>query len=119
MVRTSMFDGLLVAERPARFDITSFDFEHAVEDESGMLKTVRLLNEIITNEIDAGIPANRIVLGGFSQGGAMSLLAGLTSERKLAGVVVMSGCLPLRNKFKAVSAYPRRVLEMSGLTLLV
>ena len=36
MVRTSMFDGLSVAERPARFDITSFDFEHAVEDESGL-----------------------------------------------------------------------------------
>ena len=49
-----------------------------------------------------GIPADRIVLGGFSQGGAMSLLAGLTTERKLGGIAVMSGWLPLRNKFKAV-----------------
>ena len=86
-----------------RFDITSFDFDRASEDESGMLKTVRQLNELITAEIDAGIPANRIVLGGFSQGAAMSLLAGLTSERKLGGIVVMSGWLPLRNKFRAVS----------------
>ena len=67
-----------------------------------MLKTVHSLSQLITNEVDQGIPADRIVLGGFSQGGAMSLLAGLTTERKLGGIAVMSGWLPLRNKFKAV-----------------
>jgi pimeloyl-ACP methyl ester carboxylesterase len=68
-----------------------------------MLQTVYALNALITAEVDAGIPASRIVLGGFSQGGAMALLTGLTTERKLGGVVVLSGWLPLRNKFKAVS----------------
>ena len=67
-----------------------------------MLRTVRSLNQIITEEVDSGIPANRIIIGGFSQGGSMSLLTGLTSERKLGGVVVMSGWLPLKNKFKLV-----------------
>ena len=84
-----------------RFDIHSFDF--STEDEPGMLRTVRSLNELITAEVDAGIPADRIVIGGFSQGGAMSLLTGLTTERKLGGVVVMSAWLPLKAKFKAVS----------------
>lgn len=67
-----------------------------------MLRTVSKLNELITAEVDAGIPADRIIIGGFSQGGAMSLLTGLTAERKLGGVVVMSAYLPLRTKFKAV-----------------
>lgn len=68
-----------------------------------MLRTVRKLNELITAEVDAGIPADRIIIGGFSQGGAMSLLTGLTTERKLGGVAVMSAWLPLKAKFKAVS----------------
>lgn len=67
-----------------------------------MLKTVHSLNQLITAEVDAGIPANRIVLGGFSQGGAMTLLTGLTAERRLAGLAVLSGWLPLRNSFKSV-----------------
>ena len=86
--------------RGDRFDIPSFDFKD--EDEPGMLKSMRSLNELITTEVDSGIPAERVVLGGFSQGGAMSLLTGLTTERKLGGVVVLSGWLPLKDKFKAV-----------------
>jgi lysophospholipase-1 len=79
----------------------SFDFNTA-EDESGMLQSSRLLNELISAEIDSDIDAGRIVLGGFSQGGAMSLLTGLTSERKLGGIAVLSGWLPLHKKFKSV-----------------
>lgn len=85
----------------SRFDIEGFDF--ATEDEPGMLRTVGSLSRLISAEVDAGIPAERIVIGGFSQGGAMSLLTGLTTERRLGGIAVMSGWLPLRNKFKAVS----------------
>ena len=70
-----------------------------------MLETVHQLNQLITAEVDAGIPADRIVLGGFSQGAAMSLLTGLTAERRLAGLGVLSGWLPARNKAKAVSTY--------------
>lgn len=88
---------------PGWFDIKEFDFNSA-EDEKGMLQTVHQLNQLITGEVDAGIEASRIVLGGFSQGGAMTLLTGLTSERKLAGLAVLSGWLPLRYKFKSVRA---------------
>jgi predicted esterase len=69
-----------------------------------MLQTARNLNELVTAEIESGIPAERIVLGGFSQGGAMTLLTGLTTERKLGGLVVMSGYLPLSTKIASVSA---------------
>lgn len=84
-----------------RFDIYSFGFD-TEEDEKGMVDSARLINQVITSEIDSGIDANRIVLGGFSQGGTMSLMSGLTSERNLAGLAVLSGWLPLRKKFKSV-----------------
>jgi len=87
-------------EMPSWFDLRSFDFS-SDEDEKGMRETSQKLNQLISHEIDSGIPSNRIVLGGFSQGGAMSLLTGLTSEVvKLGGIVVLSGWLPLSAKFK-------------------
>ncbi|CAG8451359.1 10285_t:CDS:10 [Dentiscutata heterogama] len=83
---------------PAWYDIDSLgeNIEDRNEDEEGMLNSVRGLNGIIRDEVDSGIPSNRIVVGGFSQGSAMSLLVGLTSEYRFAGIAV--GYLPLRNK---------------------
>ncbi|KAJ7693823.1 Phospholipase/carboxylesterase/thioesterase [Mycena rosella] len=88
---------------PSWFDILSFGFD-SEEDQPGMLKTAHSLNQLITAEVDAGIPAHRIVLGGFSQGGAMSLLTGLTAERKLAGLAILSGWLPLRASIKSMAS---------------
>ncbi|EDR12736.1 uncharacterized protein LACBIDRAFT_188773 [Laccaria bicolor S238N-H82] len=90
-------------EMPSWFDIYSFGFD-TDEDEMGMLQSARMISGLISAEVDGGIDPRRIVLGGFSQGGAMSLLTGLTGERKLAGVAVLSGWLPLRNKFKAMAS---------------
>ncbi|KAJ7098705.1 Phospholipase/Carboxylesterase-domain-containing protein [Mycena belliarum] len=88
---------------PSWFDILSFGFD-TEEDQPGMLETMHSLNQLITAEVDAGIPANRIVLGGFSQGGAMSLLTGLTAERKFAGLAILSGWLPLHKSFKSMAS---------------
>jgi lysophospholipase I len=68
-----------------------------------MEKTASQIDELITAEVDQGIDPSRIVLGGFSQGGAMSLLTGLTTKHKLGGIVVLSGWLPLRARIKSVS----------------
>ena len=68
------------------------------EDEEGMLETVAYLETLIDACVEAGVPPNRIVLGGFSQGCAMSLLTHLTSSKysgKLAGVAGLLGYLPL------------------------
>ncbi|KAI1795071.1 Phospholipase/carboxylesterase [Ganoderma leucocontextum] len=89
-------------EMPAWFDIYEFGTINAREDEDGMLKTAHSLNQLISAEVDGDIPANRIVLGGFSQGAAMTLLTGLTTERRLAGLAVLSGWLPLRDKVKSM-----------------
>ncbi|KAG6841823.1 hypothetical protein C0991_006230 [Blastosporella zonata] len=88
-------------EMPSWFDIYSFGFD-TDEDEAGMLQSARLINQLITTEVESGTDPSRIVLGGFSQGATMSLLTGLTGERKLAGIAVLSGWLPIRNKFKSL-----------------
>ncbi|KAI1824954.1 Phospholipase/carboxylesterase/thioesterase [Xylaria intraflava] len=88
---------------PAWFDIAALDGGidglRANQDEQGMLRTREYVNELIQTEIDAGIPANRIVLGGFSQGGAMALLSGLTAKVKLGGIIGLSCWIPLDAKF--------------------
>ena len=68
-----------------------------------MLASASSLNVLIEEEVNAGIKPDRIILGGFSQGGVMSLLTGLTGDRRVGGLVVLSSRVPLLNKFKAVS----------------
>jgi lysophospholipase-1 len=87
--------------RSSRFDIYSFGLQ-AEEDKEGMLKSKRQITQLVQNEINAGITLDRIFLGGFSQGGTMSLLVGLTGEYKFAALAILSSWLPLRKEFKSV-----------------
>ncbi|KAJ2727053.1 hypothetical protein GGI07_000171 [Coemansia sp. Benny D115] len=83
---------------PSWYDIRSLNKIADDEDEAGMNASMVKVNQAIRAELDAGIPANRIVLGGFSQGGAMTLFSGLQSEYKLGGLVVLSSYLPVRDR---------------------
>lgn len=65
------------------------------EDEAGLRESMREVQALIDRERARGVAANRIVLGGFSQGCAMALLAGLRYPERLAGLACMSGYLPL------------------------
>jgi phospholipase/carboxylesterase len=78
----------------AWYDIYGFDLVRR-EDETGLRASVVDVQALIEREIALGIPASRIVLAGFSQGCAMTLLAGLRAPQRLAGLVGMSGYLPL------------------------
>jgi phospholipase/carboxylesterase len=78
----------------AWYDILSVDLVRR-EDEKGLRESVVDVQGLIDREIAAGIPAARIVLAGFSQGCAMTLLAGLRSPQRLAGLAGLSGYLPL------------------------
>lgn len=64
-----------------------------------MLASVSSLKDLIKQEIDSGIDPSRIVVGGFSQGGAISLLTGLSHTPSLGGIVGLSTWLPLRSRF--------------------
>ncbi|TNY22654.1 acyl-protein thioesterase 1 [Rhodotorula diobovata] len=86
------------------FDIQQIDPRAGLkaEDDAGMLASVRTVSQLVSAEVDAGIPSDRVLVGGFSQGAVVSYLAGLTSERKLAGVVALSGWLGMAGKVKAM-----------------
>ncbi len=65
------------------------------EDGASVRRAAAWIDELIAREVDRGVPAGRVVLGGFSQGGAMSLFTGLRYREALAGVICMSGYLLL------------------------
>lgn len=83
---------------PAWFDLKGLSPQTA-EDEAGIKKAAESINAIIEHEAKNGIPPHRIILGGFSQGGALSLYTALTSEHQVAGVVALSCWLPLHRTF--------------------
>lgn len=85
---------------PAWYDITGTDLV-SKQDAAGIQKSALAVQALIENEIARGIPAHRIVLSGFSQGSAMSLHTGLRLPYALAGVMALSGYLPLADRFAA------------------
>ena len=78
----------------AWYDILGFD-RHAREDAAGIRASAAAVTELIDREVGRGIPAERIVLAGFSQGGAVALHTALREPRPLAGVMALSTYLPL------------------------
>jgi phospholipase/carboxylesterase len=69
----------------------------AREDIDGIRAARQSVNALITRECARGVPAEHIVLAGFSQGCATALYTGVRFERRLAGLIGLSGYLPLRN----------------------
>lgn len=80
---------------PAWYDILGFD-RQAQQDEAGIRASVAFLEQALKSQIDAGIAAERIVLAGFSQGGAVALYTGLTTAQPIAGILALSTYLPLQ-----------------------
>ena len=92
---------------PAWFDIHP-DRSH--EDEAGLRASQASIEALLAREQARGVPAHRIVLGGFSQGCAMALMTGLRHGERLAGVFGLSGYLPLADTLAAeCSAANRQV----------
>lgn len=78
----------------AWYDILGVDLAKR-EDEAGLRKSQELVERLIAQEKSRGIAADRIVLAGFSQGCAMTLQTGLRHPEKLAGLLCLSGYLPI------------------------
>lgn len=76
------------------FDILGLD-DRAIQDEEGIKKSQKSIDYLIDNIIKTGIPSQRIILGGFSQGGALALHTALRYDRPLAGAIGLSTYLPL------------------------
>ncbi|VVC86717.1 acyl-protein thioesterase 1 [Leptidea sinapis] len=91
---------------PSWFDLRTLDAT-APEDEEGILRATSLVHGLISDEVKAGIPANRIVLGGFSQGGALALHSALTYPESVAGVMALSCWLPRHAHFPNAVKAPK------------
>ena len=83
---------------PAWYDITGTDLLSR-QDSAGIQKSERAITALIEHEVARGIAVENIVLAGFSQGCAMALHTGLRYPQRLAGIMALSGYLPLADRF--------------------
>lgn len=87
----------------AWYDILSLQIDGNI-DHAGIAKSAAQINDLIAHEQHMGIPTDKIILAGFSQGAVMALTAGLTYAKPLAGIVALSGYFP--NAEQILSAHP-------------
>ncbi|MBN8739896.1 MAG: carboxylesterase [Lysobacterales bacterium 69-70] len=78
----------------AWYDIKGTDIASR-QDEAGVRESMTQLDALIAREADRGVPAERVFLAGFSQGGAIVLAGGVRHARRLGGVVALSTYLPI------------------------
>lgn len=88
----------------AWYDILGLD-RQAAQDERGIRESADTAHALIRRENERGVPSDRIVLAGFSQGGAIALFAGLRHPQRLAGILALSTYLPLQESL-AAEAHP-------------
>lgn len=92
----------------AWYDVLSMDLTEQ-QDQAGIENSSELVKQLIEDQIALGIGSEKIILAGFSQGGAMALHVGLRSDYQLAGIMALSTYLPLENELplhKAAATSP-------------
>ena len=83
-------------EMRAWYDIYGIEPD-SEQDEAGIRQTQSQIEVLIEKELAKGVPSQKIVLAGFSQGGAIALQTALRYKKKLAGVIALSTYLPLKS----------------------
>ncbi len=94
-------------EMRAWYDIAGMDIARD-QDREGIADSVARVDRLIDDQVERGIPAERIVLAGFSQGGAIALRCGLARSERLAGVIALSCYLLEADEIDAWSTGPGR-----------
>lgn len=94
----------------AWYDITQLG--GGSEDEAGIRASQKLLEDLIEREVVGGITPQRIVLAGFSQGGAIALQTALRYRERLAGTLALSTYLPLATKLPAEASAAGREMPI-------
>ena len=87
----------------AWYDIVDIDLANRA-DEAGVNQSVEQVEALVAREVERGVPRSRIILAGFSQGGAVTLAAGLRSADPLGGLVALSTYVPSAPKARAAMA---------------
>lgn len=100
----------------AWYDIAEPSIDRSV-DEDGIRASAELVSRYLEREAERGIPSERTILAGFSQGGAMAAFVGLRHARPLAGILVLSAYLPLPETLAAEASIENRatpILQCHG-----
>lgn len=92
---------------PAWYDIADMDIA-ARQDRAGIEDSAGQVEELIESEMASGIAAGRIVLAGFSQGGAMALHTGLRHGTALGGIMALSTYVPLHDALAEETSHANR-----------
>ena len=96
----------------AWFDIMEISSVERKVDEAGIRESQRAIEALIAREISRGVAANRIVLAGFSQGGAIALQTGLRYNQGLAGILALSSYLPLASSLEVEASSANRSIPI-------
>jgi len=96
---------------PAWYDIVAID-DQAIQDEAGIRETADRISDLITQEQQRGVASERIVIAGFSQGGAIALHLGLRYPQRLAGILALSSYLPLAQMLAQEAASANRKIPI-------
>jgi phospholipase/carboxylesterase len=94
----------------AWYDIVSLDARG--QDETGIRRSATSIADLIACEVERGVPSSRIVLAGFSQGAAMALYTGLRHAAPLAGILALSGYLPLHEALPVEASEANQQVEI-------
>ena len=96
---------------PAWYDITEMDLRRR-HDEAGVHRSAEQVRALIHREHRRGVPSERIVLAGFSQGGAVALHVGLRFEERLAGLLALSTYLVCQDSLEAERSEANRDVKI-------
>lgn len=96
---------------PSWYDIIGLH-ANAPEDEAGLRASMAYVERLIEGELRRGIPARRIVLAGFSQGGNVALNCALRYPEALAGALILSSYLGLKDRLAAEASAANRALPV-------
>jgi phospholipase/carboxylesterase len=94
-------------EMRAWYDIAMNDIAR-LPDEQGIRESQAAIERLIARERERGVDSSRIVLAGFSQGGAIALQVGLRHANRLGGIVALSTYLPLEDSLEAEASSANR-----------
>ncbi len=87
---------------PAWYDIFSFDIDRDLDD-SQLLESASRIQDLVDREIERGVDSRRIILAGFSQGGAVAYQAGLSYPEPLGGILALSTYFATANQIRISS----------------
>jgi phospholipase/carboxylesterase len=100
MRRVTVNGGMMMR---AWYDISGFG-PSAKEDVAGLMDSVAIVRQLVSREVDRGIAPERVLLAGFSQGGAVVLHAGLATDSPPGGVIGLSTYLPAADHFRSAAS---------------